>query len=162
MKTRFLFIALFFLAISSVQAQSDGKNGRDRDDSRPRFEQNEPGENFERMAERLDLTADQKTKIEALQTPHMKKMIAYRNQMGELQAQKRTLLSADKPDQKKLNALVDEISKIRTAEEKERINHGIDVKALLTDKQKVQFDMMMNRQGKNGGKAGKFGPKGNR
>ena len=155
MKIRFLFIALFFLAISSIQAQPGNKmgNDRNRDDFRPRFEQNDPGDRFEQMAKRLELTDEQKTKIEALQTPHMKKMIAFRNQLGEKQAQKRTLMSADKPDQKKLNALVDEISKIRADQEKERIGHGIEVKALLTDKQKIKFDMMHQRQGKKGGKA---------
>ena len=128
-------------------------NDRNRDDFRPRFEQNDPGDRFEQMAKRLELTDEQKTKIEALQTPHMKKMIAFRNQLGEKQAQKRTLMSAEKPDQKKLNALVDEISNIRADQEKERISHGIEVKSLLTDKQKLKFDMMQQRQGKKGGNA---------
>jgi Spy/CpxP family protein refolding chaperone len=162
MKTRFLFIALFFLAISSIQAQPGNKMGKDRnrEDSRPRFEQNEPGDKFEHMAKMLELTDEQKSKIEALQTPHMKKMIAFRNQLGEKQAQKRTLMSADKPDQKKINALVDEVSKIRADQEKERINHGLTIKGFLTDDQKVKFDMMQQHNAKKGGKKGHNGPKG--
>jgi len=162
MKTRFLFIALFFFSVNSIHAQPGNKmgNNRNREDFRPRFEQNDPGDQFERMAIFLELTDEQKIKIEALQTPHMKKMIAFRNQLGEKQAQKRTLMSADKPDQKKLNALVDEVSKIRSNQEKERISHGIEVKTLLTDKQKVKFDMMQQRQGKKGGKARNCGLRG--
>lgn len=156
MKTPILALTLLFAAsTASFAQQGDRPNRPNRDnDDRPRYEQREPGDGFERMAQRLDLSADQKTKIEALQVPHMKKMVDYRNQLAEKRAQKQTQMSADKPDQKKINALIDEMAKLQADSQKEQAAHRLQVRELLTDKQKVKFDLMAERMGKGRGNGG--------
>ena len=150
MKTRLsLLTLLLFVTTSAFAQQGERPERRMRDGEKPHMEQREPGERFEQMAKRLELTADQKAKIEALQVPHLKQMISFKNQLGEKHAQKKTMMSADKPDQGKINNLIDEISKIEASAEKETVNHQLAVRGLLTDKQKVKFDAMQHKM-KNG------------
>lgn len=162
MKTRLTLLTLLVFAAGSAFAQQgNGQNKPMRDGDRPRYEQREPGQGFDKMAEKLDLSADQKTKIEALQTPHMKKMLASRNLLNEKQAQKTTLMSADKPDLNKINALIDEMAKIEADSQKEVAAHHVQVRTLLNDTQRVKFDAMQQRSGKDkGSRSGKGKGKG--
>lgn len=156
MKTRLTLLTLLvFVAGSAFAQQKDGQQRPMRDGDRPRYEQREPGQGFDKMAERLDLSADQKAKIEALQTPHMKKMLASKNLINEKQAQKNTLMSADKPDLNKINALIDDIAKLEADSQKEVAAHRLQVRALLNDTQKVKFDSMQQRGGKGFGRGNK-------
>jgi Spy/CpxP family protein refolding chaperone len=154
MKTPILaitFIALGFASTATAQ-RGDGPGRQEfrkdievRIDDRSNFRG--PGQGFERMVQVLDLTDEQKTKIEALQVPHMKKMQAYRNQLGEKKAQERTLVTSEKPDSKKINALIEEIGKIQTDMKKAQVAHRLEIRALLTDIQQIKFDSMGQRMG---------------
>ncbi len=157
MKTPILAITLIALgfATTATAQRGDGPGRQEfrkdievRIDDRSNF--GEPGQGFERMARALELTDDQKAKIEALQVPHMKKMQAYRNQLGEKKAQERTLVTADKPDSKKINALIEDIGNIQTEMKKAQVAHRLEIRALLTEKQQVKFDAMAQRMGKRG------------
>jgi Spy/CpxP family protein refolding chaperone len=87
-----------------------------------------------------DLTDEQKTKIEALRVSHLKEMQTLRNQMGELKAKARTMATADKYDEKAVNANIDEMSKLQNLMMKKKSAHRNAVRSLLTDSQKVIFD----------------------
>ncbi|TNE69728.1 periplasmic heavy metal sensor [bacterium] len=155
MKTPILLITLFALGTTTqVIAQPGGGLGGQRQEIRREVkidvDDRVPGFRFDRMAEVLELTDDQKAKIEDLQLVHFKKMQGYRNQLGEKRAQERTLVTADKPDTKKINALIDEMGDLKTTMKKAQITHRLEVRSLLTDKQKIKFDAMMNNFGKGG------------
>lgn len=87
-----------------------------------------------------DLTDEQKDQIKALHTAGQKEMIQSTNKIGELEAKLRTLQTADKPDMKKINSTIDEISVIKTDMAKKRAAHQQAIRSLLTEEQRVVFD----------------------
>ena len=95
-----------------------------------------------------DLSDTQKTEIEKLKVAHMKNMQNLQNQIGEKEAKLKTLETSDNPDMKAINGLVEEIGSIKTDILKERVNHRLNVRKLLTEEQKVYFDAhYMKRDG---------------
>lgn len=155
MKTPFLAITLITLGVALTATVQSG-NAQGRHEFRKNFEEreyyhsnfDEPVLGLDRMARVLELTDDQKAKIEALQVPHMKKMQALRNQLGEKKAQERTLLTADKPDLKKINTLIESIGNIETEMKKAQVAHRLEIRGLLNEKQQIKFDAMTQRMGK--------------
>jgi len=87
-----------------------------------------------------NLTADQKTKIDALRTKHQKEITPLRNELAEKQAHLNTLESAEKVDKDAINKTIDEIATLQGKIMKLRVNHRLEVSALLTDDQKVYFN----------------------
>jgi Spy/CpxP family protein refolding chaperone len=105
----------------------------------------------------FDLTADQQTKMQALQTKHMKEIQPLRNQLDEKQAHLNTLRSAEKPDMNAINQQLKDISDLKLKMAQSREAHIQDVRSILTDDQRVKFDA---RGGK--GQFGKGNCKGGR
>ena len=87
-----------------------------------------------------NLTDEQQTKIENLRVAHLKEIQPLKNQMAELKAKQRTLTTADKPDMKAIDANIDEITKLQNTIMKKAAAHRQDVRAVLTDEQKLWFD----------------------
>ncbi len=87
-----------------------------------------------------DITEDQQNKIEALRVDHLKVRNNYRNQMGELQARKHTLMTSDNADMKEINSVIDQMADVQNKMMKEGAKHQQEVRNLLTDEQKVYFD----------------------
>lgn len=87
-----------------------------------------------------NLTADQKTKIDALRTKHQKEVTPLRNELAEKQAHLNSLESAEKVDKDAINKTIDEITALQSKIMKLRVNHRLEVSALLTDDQKVYFN----------------------
>jgi Spy/CpxP family protein refolding chaperone len=97
-----------------------------------------------------DLSETQQKKIDELRTDHQKNMLKFRNQMGEKNAQLQTLRTAEKADMNAINKTIDEIGSIKTQMMKERENHLQQVRGVLTDSQRTQFDTRRGA-GKKGG-----------
>jgi Spy/CpxP family protein refolding chaperone len=87
-----------------------------------------------------DLTPEQKTKIEALRTPHLAASNAHRAQMGELRAKKRTLTLAEKPDMREINSVIDQMEKLRSNQMKAAVAHRQAVRETLTPEQRAVYD----------------------
>ena len=107
------------------------------------------GYNQNRICQRIpDLTDDQITKIEALRVVHLKEITGHRNEMNVLRAKKQALMTSDNADMKEINAVIDQMSTLRTKQMKTSAKHQQDVRSQLTDTQKVYFDSRpMNRRG---------------
>jgi Spy/CpxP family protein refolding chaperone len=88
-----------------------------------------------------DLTDAQQKKIDELKLAHQKNMLQFKNQLNEKDARLQTLRTADKADMNEINKTIDEIGVIKTQMMKEKENHRQQVRAQLTDSQKVKFDM---------------------
>ena len=142
MKTaHFLAIMTFALMLTSagnVLAQTETGQGRGK------------GHDFGKGMESgiPNLTEEQKSKIKEINLVHFKEMQTYRNQLGELKAKERTLTTADKPDMKAINANIDEITKVQNQLMKGQAAHHQQIRALLTDEQRLWFDshQMQKRQ----------------
>ncbi len=137
-----LIAGIFFLSSAQVIAQK-GKNGQDRP----------AGMGYQCPVS--DLNEAQQKKIDELRIAHQKNMLKFRNQMGEKSAQLQTLRTAEKADMNAINKTIDEIGALKTQMMKEREDHRQQVRSVLTDSQRVQFDMHRG-YGKKGGQ-GNYG-----
>ena len=88
-----------------------------------------------------DLTEDQKKKIKDLKTPLHKEILPLKNQLAEKKAHLKTLQTADKADLKSINTTIDEMTQLQSQIMKKRAAHTQAVRALLTDEQRIAFDM---------------------
>jgi len=116
----------------------------------------------ERLAQALELTDEQKTKIEEIHFTAMKSMKSVNNTIGEKEAKLKTLSSADSPDLKAISKVAQEIGDLRTQMFVNQVQTKQEVRALLDEKQKLKFDnmnMMMGKkdhQGRGGERSGEM------
>jgi len=88
-----------------------------------------------------NITDEQKAKIKELRLAHLKEVQPLKNQMGELKAKQKTLSTAEKPDMKLINANIDDITKVQNQIMKSGAQLNQQIRALLTDEQRIAFDM---------------------
>ena len=86
------------------------------------------------------MTEDQQKKIDALQLKHMKTVTEYKNQIALKKAELRILESSDKPDKAAVDKKIDEIMTMKGQSAKSQAALHMEIRALLTDEQKVLFD----------------------
>lgn len=84
----------------------------------------------------LGLTAEQKSKIEALRKTHQEEMKGLRDKLQESLKQLREARQDPKADPKKIDSLIDEIYKLRAAQMKARVKHQGEIEKILTQEQK--------------------------
>ncbi|HAF07144.1 MAG: Uncharacterized protein XD76_0837 [candidate division TA06 bacterium 32_111] len=89
--------------------------------------------------EMLNLTDEQRDKIEDLQADQHKSMIEYLYKLS-LKNFELAELMRKSPDEKKALKLVEEINRIKLDMEKSRISNHFKIRALLNDQQKKIFD----------------------
>jgi len=112
----------------------------------------------------LDLSEAQQEKIKELHLKTQKEAIQPNNQLNENRAKMRTLSTADKPDMKAINSLIDESAKVQADLQKMRAANHQEVRAMLTDEQRIIFDsnprrdqMMRHRTQGRSGAEGRMG-----
>ncbi len=153
---------IVFLGSTEVVAQERGRGGRGNLPEH-RYCRNAP-DSAEmagpvKMHRIPDLTKEQSEKMEKIQLSLHKEMLPLKNQLEEKKAHLRTLSSADKPDQAAINQTIDEISLLKASMMKKKNAAHQEIRALLTDKQRVLFDSRQGKKGKgrNGGMGGRGG-----
>jgi Spy/CpxP family protein refolding chaperone len=87
-----------------------------------------------------NLTDDQKTKMKELKISLYKTVQPLHNQMEELKAKQHTLTTSEKPDLKAINSNIDEITKVQNQLMKAMAAHHQEIRSLLTEEQRIQFD----------------------
>jgi Spy/CpxP family protein refolding chaperone len=105
-----------------------------------------------------DLTEDQMTKIKSLRLEMMKETNPLKAQMKEKKAHLNTLAIAEKADMKAIEKTIDEMGAIRVQMMKAHAKMRQDVRAILTDDQRVIFDSKAGSMMSHG-KKGHHGPK---
>ncbi len=108
-----------------------------------------------------DLTDTQKEKIKAERTKNMKGMLPLKNTLNEKQAHLKTISTAEKVDMNQVNKTIDEIGTIKTTMMKKRAAHKQIIRNILTEDQRVMFDMHSSKRNKKHHK-GNMGHKGMR
>jgi Spy/CpxP family protein refolding chaperone len=98
----------------------------------------------------LDLTEEQQNKIDELRLQCMKNNTSITNKMTEKKARLKTLTTADDIDMEAINATIDDITELKSQYMKNKVANKMNVRKLLTDKQKIIFDK--HRMGKGFGK----------
>jgi len=83
------------------------------------------------------LTPEQTEKISALRIDHQKETIDLRADLQKKRLDLRTLMMAAEPDQKKINAVIEEMGALRTQLQKQRVSHWLKVQKILTPEQRA-------------------------
>ena len=91
-----------------------------------------------------NLTDDQKKKIKELRVPLSKEVLPLTNQLAEKKAHLKTLQTAEKADLSAINSTIDDIGQLQSQIMKKHAAHTQAVRKLLTDEQRIAFDMHKN------------------
>lgn len=152
--TKFSAIALVAMLMSTISVQAQRGYGKgnmypnnQRNMMMQRGQNNFDGQMGYRM-QMLNLTDDQQEQISQLRTKHLKEVTPLRNELNEKRARLHTLQTAEKPNQKEIDKVIDEMATIRANIQKKGSAHRIAVSNLLTEEQKVVFNSgRMGRMG---------------
>ena len=138
---KILFILFFMSAVSLAQHrwinESDDEHGH-----------MPPHHDPMAMMERLKLTGDQQKQMGKLHDDMQKNQIAFRAKIQSLQIDVRSLFREDNPEQAKIEAEIQEISKTQTEMKLNHLGFWFKVNAILTpDQQKIwkEHPMMEGR-----------------
>ncbi len=131
-----LFAMIFLFSNSAIFAQEGKKGEKDGKENPKHFKEHR------KEMRGLNLTDDQKAKIEKLAVAHLKEMTGLKNQLKEKRAHLITITQVDNPDMNAINKTIDEIGAMRTDVQKKQVAHRLEVRKLLTDEQKIRFDAM--------------------
>lgn len=97
-------------------------------------------------ADGLNLTADQKESFKKAMMSVHKQMQPLRNELGEAEAHQKTLATAEKPDLGAINKNIEKIGSIKVEMAKIMAKQRLEMRAQLTDEQRMKFDMMKEKQ----------------
>ena len=92
-----------------------------------------------RMAEELNLTAEQRDKMKAAREREQRKAIATRADMQLARLDLRKLMEAEKPDQRAIESQIDKIAGLRAGLEKAQAATMIEFRASLTPEQQKKL-----------------------
>ena len=110
-----------------------------------------------------DLTDEQSSQIEKLRIAHLKSMQKYRLEMSKKSIELQELRLAENMDMQAVNKVIDEKGIISNKKQKAKVSHQNDVRNLLTEEQKVNFDQTNRGMGQGcccqGGNGRGFGKK---
>ena len=133
MKTRSLMIIAVMIVVSgSMFAQGPQGNNKNQ--------------GYNSCMNIPDLSDEQEEKIKDLRTLHMKEVMPLKNILNEKRAHIKTISTGDNADINKIYAAIDEIGKLRTDIQKKGAKHRQDIRNVLTDDQRVFFDMHAGRK----------------
>lgn len=153
MKTKILSLALLMVMYLTVSAQPQtNKEIRIVRGPQNNMQMHPPRQE---MAKALNLTDEQKASFKKIMLAMHKEILPVRNEIGEAEAHQKTLLSADKPDMNAINKNIEKIGALRVEMAKIATKHRLEMRALLTDEQRMKFDDWHNRM--NHAKGQRFG-----
>ncbi len=140
MKTKVLFIAVLLGLSTALFAKPKEKEQVPA----------QPGPKHEMCMERrnagplagLNLTDAQKEAFKQSHLTMQKQLLSLRNELGEAEAHQKTLMSAEKPDLATINKNIEKIGELKVEMEKIRVKNRLDMRAQLTDEQRLKFDAM--------------------
>lgn len=152
MKAKILSI-VFLMSFSVMVIGQTNQNGPGKANRKAQGEmrmpggQWAPGVRMNRGSDRgpgagMNLTAEQKEVFKKSMMALHKQIQPLRNEMGEAEAHQKTLISAEKPDMAAINKNIEKIGALRIEMAKIQAKHHIEMRAQLTDEQRLKFDMM--------------------
>jgi Spy/CpxP family protein refolding chaperone len=149
MKTKVLmFVAVMSISVALV-AQPAGWNQKKsfrEADRTVRMNNEQRG-----MANGLNLTAEQKNAFKQSILAMQKQLQPIRNELGEAEARQKTLTTAEKPDLTAINKNIEKIGALKVEMAKIQAKYRLDIRAQLTDEQRLKFDMHRGKMDRAGG-----------
>ncbi len=159
----FLPVLFVFLVVltTDVFAQRGGRQANMR--PQQRFAER-PAERFERPRQMLyedcilpDLTEEQQAVIREHRLARIEASTTHRNQMNEMRARKRNLMTQPAINREAVHSIIDEMTVLQNTKMKDRVAHREAIREILTDEQRIIFDNRSMRRP--GGKStqGRYG-----
>ena len=106
----------------------------------------------------MNLTDAQKETFKKSRLDMQKQLQPLHNELGEAKAHQKTLVTAEKTDLSAINKNIEKIGTLRIEMAKIQAKHHLDMRAQLTDEQKLKFDLRKGKMGhENGFKGMKHG-----
>jgi len=105
----------------------------------------------------LDLNDEQQAKADELRLTMQKAALPIRNEIGENRAKLRTLTTADNPDMKAINKLIDANAGLEANLRKIQAANHQEFRKILTEEQRLKFD---SQQGQRHARGKNFGDRG--
>ena len=153
MKMRIVLPVLFvfMLALNAdAFAQRGGRQGNVR--PQQRFTERTP-ERVERPRQMLyedcilpDLTEEQKATMKEHRLARMEASTAHRNQMDELRARKRNLMTQPEANREAIHSIIDEMTVLQNTRMKDRVAHREATREVLTEEQRIIYDSRSSRR----------------
>lgn len=153
MKTKILMLVVFLGWSTAIIAQPMYQGERRQFRGNDRAFQTENQKSPRGPMEGLNLTDAQKETFKNGMIAMQKEMKPLRNELGELTARQKTLVSADEPDMKAINKNLEKIGELKTQMAKIQVKHRLEMRSQLTEEQKLKFDMHKTKMRMNQGKA---------
>jgi Spy/CpxP family protein refolding chaperone len=150
MKTKVLMIAVLMGFTTLLMAQPK------ENDQKQSFHgsNHEVRMNDERGPQKLNLTDAQKEAFKQSRLALQKQMQPLRNELGEAEAHQKTLTTAEKPDMAAINKNIEKIGALKMEMAKLQVKHRLELRAQLTDEQRLKFDMHQGKMNRDRGPEG--------
>ncbi len=135
-KLIFGFVLVAGILISgSILAQKSEKNFKGRP-ARGEFGQMQKHEGLMKDS----LTSKQKESIKEIRVKISKEIKPLHDQLSELMAHQRTLMTAEKPDMAAINGSIEKMGALKIAIEKAEAAQQQEIRKLLTEEQRIKMD----------------------
>lgn len=137
MKTRGLMLVVLMGLTTVLFAQPNGKG-----EGKPRKGGNQEmrGDHQRGPGNGLDLTDAQKEAFQKSRVEIEKQLQPLRNQLGEARAHQKTLTTAEKPEMDAINKNIEKMGALQTEIEKIQTKHRLEMRAQLTEEQRLKMD----------------------
>jgi Spy/CpxP family protein refolding chaperone len=150
MKAKILGIVLL-MSLSTILVAQTKDNGSKKEFRGP---EKEMRMNDRGPARGLNLTDAQKEAFKANMLAMQKQIQPLKGELGEAEAHQKTLVTAEKPDIAAINKNIEKIGAIRVEMAKIKVKNHLDLRAQLTDEQRLKFDLMKGKMGHEKGEKG--------
>lgn len=155
MKTKILMLAVLFGLTSVVIAQPKEKEqGKNFQGKRHEMRM---GEGQRGSEEGLNLTDVQKEAFKQSRLAMQKQIQPLHNELGEAEAHQKTLVTTEKPDLAAINKNIEKIGALKVEMAKIQTKHRLEMRAQLTDEQRLKFDMFKHHMKEGKGMKGQMG-----
>ena len=132
-----LFAAVFLAASATAQTQTQTQA------------QEKPGlAAGARLRDNLNLTPEQEAKLKAYREARQEESREFRDKMREMQTEFRDLTNDPKADQKKIDGLIDEMSRLRADRQKAAFRNRDEWKKIFTPEQMEKMQNVRGRLGR--------------
>jgi len=134
-------MAIAIVAVTSLTVNAQPQEMRPYSGMRPEaMRQVTLPEGNDRLVASLNLNDQQREELKKIRTEQLKERTQTRNLLREKRAKLEVLQTAEKPDMKAINKLIDEIAAMQAQEMKSQAASRQKIRSLLTEEQRTHFD----------------------
>lgn len=99
-----------------------------------------------KIAERLNLTEEQKSQMKELKMSHLKETNPLMNELNIKRAELKAAIEANPDNRKKIDPIVNDINTLNGKLFTAKVNQQINMRMILDEDQRLKFDLMKRHQ----------------